>query len=64
MNIFFFQGNTGLPGERGETGPRVNIELPVIICLYKHNGVFMNCKNNTFIKVEPSSVWKSRVEWF
>lgn len=30
-NWGILQGNTGLPGERGETGPRVNIEWNINI---------------------------------
>lgn len=31
-----FQGNTGLPGERGETGPRVNIIFKIVLFLIEY----------------------------
>jgi len=31
-----FQGNTGLPGERGETGPRVNITFKIVLFLIEY----------------------------
>lgn len=34
-----FQGNTGLPGERGETGPRVNITFKIIFFKIKYTWI-------------------------